>query len=243
MLTLARDSTFADSLRAYSILLDGVNIGTIRDGEIKHFDIKPGMHSLMLRIDWARSQKIEFNFIEGYDAIFLCSSSVNSENVFIRGLQVYYHATLGRSKYISLKQVDRLSDDVLQHTRQSSDQAAPKSKGPMVTKLFYLSLIVAGLVTILSAVVRNDFNPLTHTCISNPSQSAYEYPAGAIAFGREFTNPPQKFCSENHHPQLTENWETIDRYVTYTSYAICFPAALCTGAILLSRLMKKKLSS
>jgi len=55
-LTVVRDSGYADRLRAYKIVLDGVVIGMIGNGETKTFPIVPGPHSLSLKIDWCGSK-------------------------------------------------------------------------------------------------------------------------------------------------------------------------------------------
>lgn len=59
------------------------------------------------------------------------------------------------------------------------------------------------------------------------------------SYGREYTDAAQSFCSVNHHPALTESWETIDRYVSYAAYATFYPIALCTGLILVYRKIRK----
>jgi len=47
-------------LRAYKVVLDGKVIGTIKDGEQVEFDVAPGRHQLQLKIDWCRSNIVDF---------------------------------------------------------------------------------------------------------------------------------------------------------------------------------------
>lgn len=239
MLIIAREQTYADSLRAYSIWFDGNNIGGIRSGEIKQFDISPGFHKLVLKIDWAKSQEISFIAADGQDVYFQCSSSVNGTNLFIRGLQALYYASLGIGKYITLLQVAHLRQDQLLRNDPVSRLPSIEPKGITAFKLFYYSLICLGVVMILSSIVGSDYNPLTHTCVSNPSPQDRGFVAGSIAFGEEYTNPPQRFCNDNFHPQFTETWETIDRYVLYTAYAITIPLIVTSGSVLVYRNINK----
>ena len=53
-LTVVRDSGYADRLRAYTIVLDGVVIGTIRNGENKNISNRPGtpFHIFEDRLVW-----------------------------------------------------------------------------------------------------------------------------------------------------------------------------------------------
>jgi hypothetical protein len=69
-LTVARDSGYADRLRAYKIVLDGVVVGTIRNGETKTFSIVPGHHSLSLKIDWCGSKPVKFAAADGMSVTF-----------------------------------------------------------------------------------------------------------------------------------------------------------------------------
>lgn len=60
MLRIKRDSGYADRLRAYSVILDGIQAGKIGNGEIKEFPIPPGQHELRLKVDWCGSNAIQF---------------------------------------------------------------------------------------------------------------------------------------------------------------------------------------
>jgi len=60
MVLLKRADQFADLLRAYKIMVDDQQVGTIRKGKEVSFDVAPGQHSIWLRIDWAESNKLDF---------------------------------------------------------------------------------------------------------------------------------------------------------------------------------------
>lgn len=59
-----RDSGWCDSLRDYRILLDGVTAAKISDGQTIELDASPGLHTLQARIDWQRTDLIEFTLGE-----------------------------------------------------------------------------------------------------------------------------------------------------------------------------------
>jgi hypothetical protein len=64
VIILKRTSGYADKLRAYKVLLDGSEIGSIGDGEIKDFQVLPGKHILQLAIDWCNSNPIQFEITD-----------------------------------------------------------------------------------------------------------------------------------------------------------------------------------
>ncbi|WP_143157916.1 hypothetical protein [Rubritalea squalenifaciens] len=59
-LIIQRDSGYADSLRAYKLILDGAEIGTIKGGESRSYHVDPGKHTIQAKIDWCSSPPEEF---------------------------------------------------------------------------------------------------------------------------------------------------------------------------------------
>jgi hypothetical protein len=80
-LTVVRDSGYADRLRAYKIMLDGVVIGTIRNGETKTFPIIPGSHSLSLKIDWCGSKPVKFTAADSTSVAFDAKSNLRGPKI------------------------------------------------------------------------------------------------------------------------------------------------------------------
>jgi hypothetical protein len=80
-LTVVRDSGYADRLRAYKIVLDGIAIGSIKNGETKTFPIAPGQHSLSLRIDWCGSKSVEFAAADGTSVVFEAKSNLRGPKI------------------------------------------------------------------------------------------------------------------------------------------------------------------
>lgn len=75
MLTIVRNSTVADGTRAYKVVLDGVVVGKVKNGETVEFALTPGKHVLHLKIDWCRSDIVEFDSAEGNER-YVCGALV-----------------------------------------------------------------------------------------------------------------------------------------------------------------------
>ena len=61
---IKRTTGHAFKLRAYKVILDGAEIGELRDGELKKFIVQEGKHTLHLEIDWLRSEVISFDVVD-----------------------------------------------------------------------------------------------------------------------------------------------------------------------------------
>lgn len=66
-LIVNRRSEYANRARAIGLYLDGKKIGTIKNGESKEFDLKPGNYELKAKIDWCGSQVNDFEIKEHED--------------------------------------------------------------------------------------------------------------------------------------------------------------------------------
>ena len=98
MIKIKRDSGYADRLRAYKVVLDGNVVGEVKNGQQIEFDASQGKHELFLKIDWGRSNVVEFESDGSSDIEFECGSN-------LRGLKIplsIVYATILRSKYIWL---------------------------------------------------------------------------------------------------------------------------------------------
>ena len=82
LLKIVRDSGYADRMRAYQVLLDGKNIGGIRNGETKDFPVSEGEHLLSLKIDWCGSKTIKFFVADGDTTTFYAKSNLRGAKVF-----------------------------------------------------------------------------------------------------------------------------------------------------------------
>lgn len=60
-----RSSEYINALRTFEVLIDGVLVGTIRNGETKEFPVSVGRHSVRVRVDWCSSQEVFVDVDEG----------------------------------------------------------------------------------------------------------------------------------------------------------------------------------
>jgi hypothetical protein len=106
-------------------------------------------------------------------------------------------------------------------------------------RLLLLALEILGIVIIFTSITGNIHNKFTHDCVANHDQRAFE--VISKIYGTDPNEPDQKqrYCKPNYHPVLSKKWETINRYISYTTYAVTTPIILCTGAILVSRSLRE----
>jgi len=64
ILRVSRDGGFADRVRKYKVIVKGIEIGQIENGETKEFKVEPGKHEVYLKIDWCRSNKVQIEVKE-----------------------------------------------------------------------------------------------------------------------------------------------------------------------------------
>ena len=98
ILEIRRDSGYADRLRAYGVVVDGVKIGAIRNGETKQFPVSAGQHELRMKMDWCGSAPAYFDASEGRVVVFQANSAMRGAAIFAS----LYYATFGRNEYIDL---------------------------------------------------------------------------------------------------------------------------------------------
>jgi hypothetical protein len=91
-----RAGGWVDRARKYKVLIDGDQVGEIAPGARERFEVLPGTHDVMLKIDWARSQPLRLELAENDEAELFCEPKANLINA-------PYFATFGRKKYIELR--------------------------------------------------------------------------------------------------------------------------------------------
>jgi hypothetical protein len=65
MLVLKRKWGWGDKFRAYHVIVDEQDVGSIREGKEVRFDLAPGSHEVYLKIDWSRSRTITIEANDG----------------------------------------------------------------------------------------------------------------------------------------------------------------------------------
>lgn len=104
-----------------------------------------------------------------------------------------------------------------------------------VDKLLLLGLLILSASYIFTSITATPYNRFTHVCAPNVNQQTFDLLNRAYGPALSHSDQEQRFCPANEHPELTETWETINRYTKYTSYVISLPIILCTASIKLSR--------
>lgn len=61
-----------DRLRRYKVLIDGVEVGRIKRGQVVETIVEPGRHTLAIVIDWTSSE-VTFDVAERDVVHFVCS--------------------------------------------------------------------------------------------------------------------------------------------------------------------------
>jgi hypothetical protein len=56
---------YTDRARAYKVLVDSEERGTVKQGEGVEIEVEPGSHEVQVRIDWAGSRTLEVDLTEG----------------------------------------------------------------------------------------------------------------------------------------------------------------------------------
>lgn len=107
MIQIKRKTRWDDRLRKYKIILDEEKIGTIRLKETFEYRLTPGKHTLYLKIDWCRSNKVEFEIQENETLTFKCGARAGGTKI---PFDTLWYITFGRNKYLWIKESSLSSD-------------------------------------------------------------------------------------------------------------------------------------
>ena len=91
-----RADAWVNVLAKYKVLIDGQEVARIGPGERWSFDVPPGVHDVMLRMDWVRSKPLRLELADDEEAELFCEPNAAPGKVL-------YFMTLGRKKYIGLR--------------------------------------------------------------------------------------------------------------------------------------------
>lgn len=99
--TIRVDRTFVgfrDRFRAYKVLIDGVRVGQVKNGEAFECSADPGVHHVRLKVDWVGSPEVTVNVPPGATAVLAASAKPRKG-----GLTMMVEASVGRHEYILLE--------------------------------------------------------------------------------------------------------------------------------------------
>ena len=103
MIEISRARSYADRGRKYKIIIDDEEIGYINNGETKSLEVEEGNHNIYLKIDWCRSNEINFYATKDETIEFECGSSIKG----VKSLFAFVYITFLKDKYLWLKLKDK----------------------------------------------------------------------------------------------------------------------------------------
>jgi hypothetical protein len=98
-LVLTRAKTMSDKMRAYKVIVDGTEVGRIKEGEEASYKLDSGSHNLLIKIDWTSSPPVSFDLAPGEQVRFECKGPANP-------LVGIGKMIASRGKYISLERTN-----------------------------------------------------------------------------------------------------------------------------------------
>jgi myo-inositol catabolism protein IolC len=96
-LTVQRDNGWADKLRKYRILVDGVEIGRLGENEKLFHQVGEGLHVIDARVDWCGSRPLKFE-ARSEDLEVTVKSSLRGWRVFL----ALFYVIFNRHRYLTL---------------------------------------------------------------------------------------------------------------------------------------------
>src|SRR5690606_17493408 len=94
-----RAPSFATSMRRIPVFIDNVEVGKIADDETKEFEVSLGPHEIRVELDWLRGKPHHVTIKDHNDHRNLLLTSAKNP------LFAWYHFTLGRDNYLSLREI------------------------------------------------------------------------------------------------------------------------------------------
>ena len=98
-ITIQRGKSYADSRRAYKVAVDGVVVASVREGQSVIVPLSAGSHTLRLRIDWGRSEELQFQAGPGERITFECGSSLAGWRILL----ALFYAIFWSHRYLWLR--------------------------------------------------------------------------------------------------------------------------------------------
>ena len=100
-----RVHSFFGIVMALNIYIDNVMVGSVSNGASKIFEIKPGFHTLKVKMNWspASSEDISFKISEGEHFRFYCEHNLNVFEMFTNFWVIKY-LFLGFNKVFKIEQ-------------------------------------------------------------------------------------------------------------------------------------------
>ncbi len=97
-LIFKRTKEYQNALRKIMICIDGEETGEIGNGETKSFEISPGKHNVIAKIDWCKSKEFKLDSLDNSTKTILISSNYPT-------YLALFSTTFGRNNYLKLTEI------------------------------------------------------------------------------------------------------------------------------------------
>lgn len=98
MLTIKREQMWVDADISYQVIINGVNMCTLDNGQIKNLDLKKGDYKIQIRSSRFQSIEIPFSITDGSHVEFVCKPNYKNTT-----LSIFTHRVLKKNVGIDLK--------------------------------------------------------------------------------------------------------------------------------------------
>ncbi|WP_094607198.1 hypothetical protein SPSIL_057940 [Sporomusa silvacetica DSM 10669] len=96
-----RESSFVGCLLSYRVFVDNKEIGRLKNGEKKRFQLKPGLHEMYIKVNWSWFSSPKESFLLKDFVKFSCKPKVG---FFGSVIKIPYYSLFKRHKFVSLKE-------------------------------------------------------------------------------------------------------------------------------------------
>ena len=101
MIKINRIASYADKMRSYKVILDNKYLGEVHNNEIKDFEVEAGNHTIFLKIDWCRSNKVDFYISQNELIEFECANSMKGWRLLLSFIYIIFL----KDKYLWIKRI------------------------------------------------------------------------------------------------------------------------------------------
>ena len=101
IIRVTRTTSYADRLRAYRIIVDGVERGRLSAGESIEIPVTASQHSVVAKVDWCGSPTVTLDMKSSSTVTLECESNLRGMRIFFAFAYILFF----RNQYLTLVQV------------------------------------------------------------------------------------------------------------------------------------------
>ena len=100
LIRISRTKSYADRLRAYRILVDGVERAKLKAGSTVDIPVEAGNHAVTAKVDWCGSPTVNVTIHSGSTTTMECASNLQGPRIFL----AIFYITFFRDQYLTLNE-------------------------------------------------------------------------------------------------------------------------------------------